>query len=273
MRALVVCSALLGAALLLRTLLGPQTGAEVERTVERTVELKDERELRRGFGAKPQRLAEPAETELGSAASAALPSAEPERLGRAREPLGLGSISAVSAMDEPLGEPLGDPLNEPVQDAPLFDQPKLPEQREPWRPSRSEEKLRDHGLLGLYTGWLNEAERLGWEASRESLSISRDGVELRFMSRDGMLLGAEAELPPNALSESVMDLWLTLLGREGAYLSLEPPFERQTPGWRETRSVPLPSGRTVELSLTGRSEGEAPFGPARLELKVSELLR
>ena len=272
MRALVVCSALLGAALLLWTLSGPQTGAEAERELGSRAES----ELRGGLEAQPPRLGEP---ELGSSASAALPSAEPER--RGRDSLGLDSINAANAMGGPLGrspggplgEQLGDPLNEPVQDAPLFDQPKLPEQREAWRPSRSEEKLRDHGLLGLYTGWLNEAERLGWSTSRESLSISRDGVELQFMSRDGMLLGAEAELPPNALSESVMDLWLTLLGREGAYLSLEPPFERQTPGWRETRSVPLPSGRTVELSLTGRSEGEAPFGPARLELKVSELLR
>ena len=133
---------------------------------------------------------------------------------------------------------------------------------EVWAPSRKEAQLRARGLMGLYSGWLGEAERLGWRASKDALSISRDGVQIHFTSKDGMLQGAEVNLPPLALSDSVMDLWHTLLGDEGVYLNLQPPFEREERGWREQRSAQLPSGRTVELTLTGRAQGEPPMGPS-----------
>lgn len=166
-----------------------------------------------------------------------------------------------------------DPLNEPVEDAPLNEP--LPEVRElkPWLPSRSEEALRAHGLLGIYTGWLKEAERLGWRVERDALSATRDGVRLNFSSRDGMLQRAEVRFDAEALSDSMMDLGFTLLGQEALYLHLEPPFEREVSGWSEQRSVKLPSGRTVALSLIGRSSGSPPYGPELFSLTITELQR
>lgn len=169
-----------------------------------------------------------------------------------------------------------DPLNETIVDAPLDeprDEPLSEVKPKAWVPARSDEALSAYGLMGLYTGWLKEAERIGWAVSSDALSVTREGVTIHFTSRDGLLQGAEVNFAPEAMSDMAMDLPHTLLGAEAIRLSIEPPFEREEPGWSEVRRAQLPSGRTVEVKIQGRSTGEAPFGPERLSLEITELLR
>lgn len=164
-----------------------------------------------------------------------------------------------------------DPLNEKIVDAPLNDPLPTVEQVKLWKPARDEAALTEHGLLGLYTGWLGEAERLGWEVDKNSLTIKRNEMQLMFTSKEGMLQTAEATFSPNALSFSMMGLLPTLLGREVSYLSLDPPFEREISGWQEKRSVQLPSGRTIDVLLKGRSQGDPPYGPEQVIVHIKKL--
>jgi len=181
-----------------------------------------------------------------------------------------GELSHLPHLDAP--PPGVDPLNETIVDAPL-DEPLPKVTPKPWVPARSDEALSAYGLMGLYTGWLKEAERIGWTVSSDALSATREGVTIHFNSKDGMLQSAEVNFAPDALSDMAMDLPHTLLGSEAVRLSIEPPYEREEPGWSESRRVALPSGRSVDVILKGRSTGEAPFGPERLSVEITALLR